>query len=126
MFLHVARRRSIEHVFPRLESSERKSTIVPRSGSGGVVAKRNRELCARHRSIGHGIHDHATNAISGRNLALRTCLSRQGQERQNKKRHNHCSCSSSCSTSATTVTLVRGPRVTSVACARYRSITAGL
>src|ERR1700758_1392907 len=110
MFFHVAQRRSIEHVLPRLESSERKSTIVRRGGSGGVVAERNRNLRARDRAIGHSIHDHATDAISGRNLALRIRLSRKGQERQNKKRHNHCGCSSCCSTSATMVTFARGPR----------------
>src|SRR5690349_14682602 len=122
----VARRGPVEHVFPRLESSKCKSPIVSRGGSSCVVAKGNRNLRARHRPIGHGIHNHATDAISGRNLALRIRLSKQGQERQSKKWRHHCSCSSCFCTSAMTVTFVRGPKVTSVACARYRSITVGL
>ncbi|HKE34618.1 MAG TPA: hypothetical protein VKB66_05425 [Candidatus Acidoferrum sp.] len=66
----VAGRSRVQHVLTRLESREHKSPIVPRGGSSCVVAKRNRNLRARHRAIGYSIQYHATDTISASNLAL--------------------------------------------------------
>src|SRR5215475_3003119 len=125
---HVALRCGTNRVLPCRKPFEGKPPLIACSDASFFIIQKNRNLRLRNGSAGHSIHHNACDAISAPRVSLWIYLAKRGHQRQKEEncRHGASSpCSGAC-TSTSTVTSPRGPRFTSRACAKYRSMAPGL